>query len=376
MSKIVIFIDWYKPAYKAGGPVISISNMVNLLNDEIDFYIITSNKDINEINPLSNVDFNQWMGLNNTRVMYLDKQNQNIKNFKNLVNNISPDKIYLNGVFSWYFSILPLFLFRYKYQIIISPRGMLGESALKIKLFRKRVYLIIAKYFGLFKNVYWHASSKSEMKEIEMMFKIKKAITIIPNLTSIDNTNLKLNQKTIKSLRLISVCRLSPIKNIDFFLDVLSEIKFDCSYTLIGPDEDFSYKNKLIQKINNLPDNIKISFYGPISPKKVKEKLLEADIFVSSSKNENYGHSIVEALSIGLPVLISNKNPWIELNEYRAGFRIPLDSNLFLEKLNYFEKLDNDEFMKYKSGAINYYNNLMNPYLYKKDYIKLLTNKS
>ena len=87
MSKILIFIDWYKPAYKAGGPVISISNLVNLLNDEIEFYIITSNKDLNEINPLSKIEFNQWMHLNNTRVMYLDKQNQNIKNFKNLVND-------------------------------------------------------------------------------------------------------------------------------------------------------------------------------------------------------------------------------------------------------------------------------------------------
>ena len=375
MSKILIFIDWYKPAYKAGGPVISISNMVNLLNDEIDFYIITSNRDINEINPLSNVDFNQWIHLNNARVIYLDKKNQNIKNFKNLVHNISPDQIYLNGIFSWNFSILPLLLFRHNYHIIISPRGMLGKSALKIKHFRKKVYLIIAKYYGLFKNVYWHASSKSEMKEIEMMFKIKKTITVIPNLTSIHKTNLKLNQKSIKSLRLISVCRISPIKNIDFFLDVLRDIKFDCSYTLVGPAEDIYYKNKLIQKISNLPKNIKIIISGPIAPKKVKEKLLNADIFVSSSKNENYGHSIVEALSIGLPVLISNKNPWIKLNEYRAGYRIPLNSNLFLEKLNYFEQLDNDEFLKYKSGAIDYYNNFMNPSLYKKDYVNLLTNK-
>ena len=109
--------------------------------------------------------------------------------------------------------------------------------------------------------------------------------------------------------------------------------------------------------------------------KRNKEKLLEADIFVSSSKNESYGHSIVEALSIGLPVIISNKNPWIELDEYRAGYRIPLNSNLFLEKLNYFQRLDNNEFIKYKSGAIDYYNNFMNPILYKNDYVKLLTNK-
>ena len=42
MLKIVVFIDWYKPAYKAGGPISSIYNLIELLGDEMEFYVVTS----------------------------------------------------------------------------------------------------------------------------------------------------------------------------------------------------------------------------------------------------------------------------------------------------------------------------------------------
>ena len=40
MLKILVFIDWYKPAYKAGGPISSVYNLTELLGDEIQFYIV------------------------------------------------------------------------------------------------------------------------------------------------------------------------------------------------------------------------------------------------------------------------------------------------------------------------------------------------
>ena len=39
-KKLLVFTDWYLPAYKAGGPVRSIANIVAHLKDEIDSLII------------------------------------------------------------------------------------------------------------------------------------------------------------------------------------------------------------------------------------------------------------------------------------------------------------------------------------------------
>ena len=47
-KKILIVIDWFLPAYKAGGPIQSVANMANHLKNEFDFWIYTSNRDLNE----------------------------------------------------------------------------------------------------------------------------------------------------------------------------------------------------------------------------------------------------------------------------------------------------------------------------------------
>jgi len=44
------------------------------------------------------------------------------------------------------------------------------------------------------------------------------------------------------------------------------------------------------------------------------------EIFMLPSRSENFGSAVVEALSCGLPVLISNKvNIWQEIESYGAG---------------------------------------------------------
>ena len=56
-NKIIVFIDWYLPAYKAGGAITSVLNMVDLLYNHIDFYIITGDRDLNDSEPFSNIKF-------------------------------------------------------------------------------------------------------------------------------------------------------------------------------------------------------------------------------------------------------------------------------------------------------------------------------
>ena len=127
MNKVLIFIDWYKPAYKAGGPISSIFNMVEFLGDHIDFFIVTSNHDLD--NKLSlNVKINTWVKVSKANVIYLDKKNQRIKSLKSLIKHVNPDKIYLNGIFSFFFSILPCILFNNNFDIIIHPRGDVGDK--------------------------------------------------------------------------------------------------------------------------------------------------------------------------------------------------------------------------------------------------------
>jgi hypothetical protein len=39
--KILIFVDWFEPGFKAGGPIQSCRNLVESLGDDFDFYLVT-----------------------------------------------------------------------------------------------------------------------------------------------------------------------------------------------------------------------------------------------------------------------------------------------------------------------------------------------
>lgn len=54
--------------------------------------------------------------------------------------------------------------------------------------------------------------------------------------------------------------------------------------------------------------------------------LLLYHFFFSPSKGENFGHSIFEAFSHRLPVLISDQTPWKSLEQLSIGWDLKLDS--------------------------------------------------
>ena len=49
---VLVAIDWYLPAYRAGGPIRSIANLVAALGDEIDFRIVCGNRDLGDSQDL------------------------------------------------------------------------------------------------------------------------------------------------------------------------------------------------------------------------------------------------------------------------------------------------------------------------------------
>jgi glycosyltransferase involved in cell wall biosynthesis len=71
--------------------------------------------------------------------------------------------------------------------------------------------------------------------------------------------------------------------------------------------------------------------------------------------SENFGHAIVEALLAGLPVLISDRTPWRQLEQRCAGWDISLDDTEgFVRVIERCCEMDCDAFQRYRDGAKNY----------------------
>ena len=49
--RILTFVDYYLPGYKAGGPIRTIANMVSQLGGEFEFLIVTRERDFLDTVP-------------------------------------------------------------------------------------------------------------------------------------------------------------------------------------------------------------------------------------------------------------------------------------------------------------------------------------
>ena len=373
--RILIFIDWFTPAYKAGGPIKSISNFVNHLSGDFNLFIVTSDRDLGDNHPFSNVKFNHWIQNDDYSIIYLTKDCQKATFYHSIFKKIKPDSIYLNSLFSYRFSILPLICFKNIVKpIFLSPRGMLGPESLRVKSLKKKFYLFVSKIIGIYENVTWIACSKTEQKEIFNIIGKNSSVNKIPNLpVKYSQTNSSNVSKEKGVLSIICICRISPIKNLTFLADVLSKVNGQVSLSIVGPIEDSSYWNQCLQKFNSLNSNIKVNYLKEKTPFEIADLIDNHHLLISTSLNENYGHSIVEALSVGCPVIVSNHSPWRELNENLAGENLDLVIEQYAEKINFYTLLNQTEFLKYRNGAIDYFKKKIDLDIFKEAYIRLFS---
>ena len=153
-KSILLLTDWYEPGYKAGGPIQSCRNFAMAMSSDYSIWILTSDRDLGDAQPYENIKTDTWInGSEGPKVYYASPGRLGLKKMREIVEDIQPDYIYLNSMYSLNFTLLPLWLlFRKKIraQFVISPRGMLQEGALKFKSLKKKIFLkVFIKIRGL-----------------------------------------------------------------------------------------------------------------------------------------------------------------------------------------------------------------------------------
>ncbi|GAO31730.1 hypothetical protein [Geofilum rubicundum] len=85
-KKILVFIDWYLPGYKAGGPVRSMANMTGHLSGDFDFYIVTRNTEYGETAPYTDTMPDSWNDLMpGVKVCYASEDQSSLSVWKHLI---------------------------------------------------------------------------------------------------------------------------------------------------------------------------------------------------------------------------------------------------------------------------------------------------
>ncbi|MBI2136470.1 glycosyltransferase family 4 protein [Candidatus Woesearchaeota archaeon] len=142
--------------------------------------------------------------------------------------------------------------------------------------------------------------------------------------------------KAQKKFIIGSLSRIHPSKGLDTLIRALAEPELkelDWVYLIVGPDSN-NYLNTLLTLANSLGILDKLVYLGPINYKK-KEFFENLDLFVSPSKAEALGMTLVEAQSLGVVSIGSDFPPVREVVlDGKTGFLVKFgDSKALAEKI-------------------------------------------
>ena len=333
---VLVFVGGYLPGYKYGGPIQSVSSIVEALGNRVRFLVVTSDRDLGDKQRYCQVPHDaSWMRVGSAEVAYLDvtcSLHNWIRKVRTIMQNAQIDTIYLNSFFSFRFSIIPVWLVRVSLKqpvrVVIAPRGEFSIGALGIKRLKKRVWLMLGRLTHFYDGVIWHATGDMEAADIRREMGRNSDVQVAhpialgsARLGGVERGSLA---EEHGPLRVVFFSRISPKKNLLYALDVMGRAGISAAFDIIGPIEDNAYWQQCQSRIAALPSRIVVKYLGGLSHEEALRRLYAYHVMLFPTMGENYGHVIEEALNAGLAVVTTDQTPWTGLEAARIGWSLSL----------------------------------------------------
>ena len=212
------------------------------------------------------------------------------------------------------------------------------------------------------------------LKNFILNLGFKNKIEIINNGVFIpeENTNIFTNDQ----INITIVSRLVSHKNIEKIIRAISDLNDPLIYlNIIGDGPELNQLQKISLESNN-KDNI--IFHGKLNRDEINHIFLNSDIYIQASNYEGLPHSLLEAMSYGIPVLCTPVGECKEIlgNEDRGYILdLPVSKNNIKSKISEIIGEKNIANKKGERGKdfINEKYNLTNSFnLYKNLFTRLL----
>lgn len=353
--KVLVLVDWFAPGFKAGGPIRSAVNFADNLEEEFDIYVLTTDRDLGADAPYPGITADQWTVRSAHQVYYLSPASLRWSRIRDIIASLAPDLVYLNSMFSRYFTLYPLLMRRWGMitgKLVLAPRGMLRSSALAHKSAKKKLFFSVFRGLRLTRDVLFHATDDTESADVRKIFGPTAQSFQAGNLPGRQPAFQPAPPKTKGELALVFVGRIHPIKNLDFLLEAMTGLRGTLTLTVIATLEDTAYWQRCQEIIARLPAGISVRTMIDLPHAQIAPQLYQAQAFALPTKGENFGHAIFEALAAGRPVLISDQTPWRNLATVKAGWDLPLASpDPFRDVLQSLLDMDEAELQRWCRGA-------------------------
>ncbi|MEM1137067.1 MAG: glycosyltransferase [Bacteroidota bacterium] len=314
-TKVLHISPAYKPAYLYGGPVISVSQLCEgqaALGAEVSVFATAANGKSDHDLPRD-----QPVWTEGVKVFYYKRD---IKyplhlSFLLLQRLYHQARYYdVIHIHSWWNFLCMLAVLICKLRGIkpvLAPRGMLGKYTFegRFSFFKKVLHILVGKW--LLKNTLFHATAHTEQVECMSLIPSWKGF-ILPNSIIFPKKEYK---KSINSTFTVCfVSRIDPKKGLEILLKAIALLNSQVKLLIVG-EGIYEYKISLKNLANSLGIETQVEWLGWQQGEKKFKHMASADIMVLPSYNENFANVVIEALSVGTAVVISDK---VGLHQYVA----------------------------------------------------------
>ncbi|MDV8077557.1 glycosyltransferase [Rhodococcus sp. IEGM 1370] len=122
-------------------------------------------------------------------------------------------------------------------------------------------------------------------------------------------------------MEVLFVSRLHPRKRPLTFVEMavlLLDEGLDADFVLIGPDEGEAASVE--KRIRSTKYSDSIRWVGPVPPEMIQARMASADVYVLTAIDEPFGMTLIEAMSVGVPVVATSSGGLAaSIREYGAG---------------------------------------------------------
>ncbi len=236
------------------------------------------------------------------------------------------DVIHVHAIFS-YCSSYAMYLARKKAMpYIVRPIGQLQHWSLEQSSLKKTIYLKLIERRNIESASKVHFTAESESQEARQRFTLQGTVIplgIHPPLKARFSKSELMRRYSVKSSKftLLYLSRLHQKKGLELLLHALSR-STNTDYTLlIAGDGEPNYKDDLTSLVSTLKIGDRCHFLGHVDGDEKVALLTHSDLYALTSYSENFGISVIEAMSYGLTPLVSKEVALAQVvNDHKLGF--------------------------------------------------------
>ena len=220
---------------------------------------------------------------------------------------------------------------------IVRPLGTLDPWSLNQKSLKKKLFWKLAGQKMLSQASAVHYTTQAELSAVERLLSLKRG-KVVPLGVEFDEVTVEVETqpKGFIAPYVLVLSRLHSKKGLDVLIDAFCELKRQNRFPewrlVIAGDGDESYVRHLKQLATE--QDLPVTFCGWLQGPEKTSVLRNASLLALPSRQENFGLCVLEALSQGVPVLVSPEvNLSDEIRQAGAGWISAVDKSALAETL-------------------------------------------